>query len=193
MKFWRGKGKKELSLMITSPTYSMRSIDAAGPMNDGDIIHFLYSDLLKKGFGLRFIVISIDLCHQKHWGPYYCGRWATYIESYEASDLVHIHGFRKTVLGDKDLSRKEYAITGMTEFLSGMPYKEWKIALRILNSIQEERIENRIKNPRDNRSQKFEDDILDVALSKIITRVNAVMNEQLYWGISDNDSNYLIF
>ncbi|KKS91511.1 MAG: hypothetical protein UV65_C0004G0001, partial [Parcubacteria group bacterium GW2011_GWF2_43_11] len=143
---------------------------------------------------MRFQVLSIDLLKKKYWGPYSCGaHWNPMLETYEVSDLIHIHGFQKVVMGDRDLENPSYRQTNLTNFISGLPFEEWLIVWDILNKLRMERIANRIKSPRKNRDQKFDDDFVDILLSRLIARVNAILNEELYWGTPADNHYYLRF
>lgn len=194
-----GENKKnwKLDLLITSPKFSARGIDAGGPLKEGDIIHLLQSDYWrpeKEALVMRFTVLSIDLLQRKSWGPHYCGKyWNPMLQNYEASDLIHIHAFRKKVMGDPDLKNNRYSQVKLTNFITGLPFEEWKIVWDILNELRIERIVNRIKFPREERGQKFDDDFIDIFLSRIIFRVNAILNEELYWGIPADNHHYLLF
>lgn len=155
---------------------------------ENSITHFLHADyeVFNQGFALRFTVLSFNLVSKESWGPYIPFRLMPTSESYEVSDWLHIHGYCYQILGLKhgdSLAGK----THMTQFIQGMPYKEWLIVWNLLNEMREKRTRNRIDNPRNIRSDKFEDDIFDKALARIINRVNAILNEQLFWGLPERD------
>jgi len=197
VRLFEGDKKWRLSLLITSPKCSARAVDAAGPLKEGDVIHLLQADNWLPGgkhMAMRFTVLSIDLLNKKYWGPYLGGsQWNPILESYQVSDLIHIHGFCKVVMGDPDLKDNTHWQTNFTKFISGLPYKEWQVVWEVLNNLRTERIDNRIANPRKERGQKFNDDYVDIFLSRLISRVNAILNQQLYWGNPAADNYYLIF
>lgn len=198
VRLFPGEKNWKLNMLITSPNCSARAIGAAGPLEEGDIIHLLQADNWSpdgKGVAMRFCVLSMDPLKQKYWGPYLAGsHWRSILENYDVSDLIHIHGFQKVVLGDKNFNlTNKYAQTNRTKFLDGLPVQEWQIVWDILNKVRTERIKHRVANPRKDRRQRFEDDLQDAFLARATNRVNAILNEQLFWGVPMKDNYYLHF
>lgn len=190
-----GHEKFKLNLLITSPKCSARFADGGGPLEEGDIFHILHADRTLEG-GLRLCVFSVDYFGKKYWGPYSCGSsWNPMLESYEVSDLIHIHGYRKTVMGDTRLQQTDQILlqNNLTNFITGLPFDEMKMVWDLLNHARMDRISNRVLHPRKDRDQKLEDDIVDVSLSRMIARVNACMNEQLFWGTPIDNHYYIRF
>ena len=193
----------DLELLISSPDHSARSRHGYGPMHDGDIIHILHADLVcdgepaiknwEKPDSLRLILMSFDLTKLIFWEPY--GRWLVnpMPVDYDLTDFIHVHAFRKIIMNDEDLNLSKLSSPDITKPLSGMPYKDWEILWELLNKIRVKRIENRIKHPRKSRTMKFDDDILDICLKRTLNRVDAILNEQLYWGAPNYNGKYLSF
>ena len=155
---------------------------------ESSITHFIHADyeVFNRKLALRFTVLSFNLASKESWGPYSPFRLMPTSESYEVSDWLHIHGYCYGILGLKN-NNSLVDKTSITQFIKGMSYREWLIAWNLLNKMREQRIKNRINNPRERRSDKFNDDIFDKALARIIDRVNAILNEQLFWGIPERD------
>ncbi|MFA4998691.1 MAG: hypothetical protein WC514_01605 [Candidatus Paceibacterota bacterium] len=180
-------GRFKLDLLVTSLEWS------APLIGEGDIIHLLHTDYPSE-IETRFYLFSVDPFAKKSWGPYPCGDLYLLLQS-EVSDLVHAFGYRKTVRGDKDLKGKEPELlqNDLTRFVRGLLFKEYKVTWDLLNETRIERINNRVSNPRTVRNQKFKDDPIDMSLSRMISKVNAIMNEQLFWGAPVQDDCFLNF
>ncbi len=189
-----GNKRFKLSLLLSRFNCHAQSVDAAGLLNEGDIIHLLHTDNSPEG-AVRFYVFSIDPLAKKRWGPYSCGAcWNDMLESSEASNIVHLHGYRKTVRGDWDLKSEELVPlrNSITRFILGLPFKELEILWDLLNEARIERIKNRVLHPRTERDQKFKDSDVDIPLSRMISKVNACMTEQLFWGRPIDNNHFIL-
>jgi hypothetical protein len=180
----------ELGLFLTSPNKSPRFFGAAGSTKEGDIIHIAQIGAKKLSYSesVKFIlVMSIDLFKNNHWGPFQIGEsiWNPDLRSSKTiPNLIHIYGYQKIMNVKIEASR--------TKSLDSLPFYEWRKIWDILGLIRDERIENRVKNPRISK-EKFDDDILDAFLSRTISRVDAIINEELYKGYPSDNCHYLNF
>jgi hypothetical protein len=186
-----GKKKWRLDRILTYPMYP----NPQKIFEEGTVAHLVQGELHRQGeyWATRFLIISVDLFSGKYWGPYGIGRWNHMLDEFDVENLVHIHGFRKIVLGDEELKDDSLNSKRKTEFYNGLPFKEWPKIWEALNKLRAERIANRIEHPRKTRDQRFDDDQIDVFLARSIARVNAILNEELFWGIPADNEHHLRF
>lgn len=191
MSYFKGESRKKkykVDLLITGKESWLKTGVKPSPLEEGNIVHFLFSQIIEdKGEiqTLESVVISLDLAKDAFWGPYYIGIHNAQVD-YDVSDVVHIRGYCHGILGLKGYGDpKEERIFDdkeRTAFIPKLSYGAWEIVAELLNKVRAVRIRNRIAHPRKSRNVKFTDDILDTSVSKIISRVNAILNEILFWG-----------
>lgn len=184
------KGWK-IDLALTAETPWVSSGTRPDPMNGENIVHFIHSDLIKTRGPiqkLKIVVISLNLVIQtESWGPSCIGKWRLQT-GYDLTDLIHQRAYCQRVLGidlvNTSEEDEEILLAGdKTAFIRDLSPSGYYTAFQMLNNIRFQRTTKRSKNPRTSRDQKFKDDSLDISLSRILSRVNAVLNEMLYWGI----------
>jgi hypothetical protein len=180
-----GEGKRwRLDLLSTSPDlYSDIKLE-----DRRKIIHFLqadhefYTSEGKKWKALRFHILSIDPREKKYWGPYHCGRWNTFLDDFDVVNAVHRWGYCKFVLGEENQDKEVCNNTDFTNFYHRFNFNDWQIVWEIINQIRLERINKRSQSPRETSGQKFKEDIIDAFVARLVSRINAIFNQELFWG-----------
>jgi len=188
------KKKGKVNLLITTGSRRHEQPHHPDPMENGNVIHFLFSRLLKeKGpiQSLNSIAVSLDLQNRHSYGIFRIGKHNAQPD-YDVSNYVHGQAYVRIVRGAKTCEEVDAAwgSEDNTTFIPGLTHEAWHIAQTMLCGIRNERIRIRAENPRKTRGQSFKDDLVDVAIGQMISRVNAILNEILYWGDTENVTRF---
>jgi hypothetical protein len=162
---------------------------------DGDVIHFLHIDCVTSRT-VRFTAISLSSHPSKNqfnrflkFDLYKVGLYNNALTSYDITDMVHYYGYGK-MLGLRANDQKLNFVS-MTNHTFGLHYKDWSCIFKTLNHIRDNRISRRFIKTRE-YGEDLDEDLLDMVLSKVVKRVNAIINGQLHNGYS-KDEAYLKF
>jgi hypothetical protein len=186
-----------MNLLITSPRrISPRFKTGRGEMAIDDILHLTYLELALREHpesGEEFkdytvVALSFRLASLSFWGPRtICLGIAAKCYSVDKAIRDTMLHYGIAILGGRDLNEAaKLAVGQKAVFLPSLPYDDWRTICRLLDEARHQRVMNRIKCPRRSRKEVFPNDVLDIALSRWSTRVNAILNDQLYWGKPDN-------
>lgn len=180
------KGDGKVNMMLSTARDRSAIEGQPDPMEDGNVVHFIFSKLLKtKGLFqiLRTVVISIDLHGQELLGIYQPREHRAQMD-YDVSDFLHGAVYVRGVLGAKTQAEisELWGVEQNTTFIANLPHEGWLIAQRLLIDLRNEKIAARMLRPRQSMNQKFSGDFVDTAIAKICLRVNSVMNQLLRLG-----------